>query len=178
MQPTAVQWTFVSALRQQTGRRTHFPPLLRAQDCGRVLECPPLEVLSRFVTIALQTGPGVSPFDNELGPVWASAVAVEAPAGSSRTRSLFRPRACRNPWQPASVVHASFPSAQAPACGLRRLSPSYKFPSSRKLLFRSKICRGPCRLEVPTSTRLSTEEQELQQGCANRVAKSFPCKII
>src|SRR5882757_10090822 len=52
-----------------------LPPLLRAQTAAASLNAS-LEVLSRFVTIALQPAQR-SPFDNELARL-ASAVAVEA----------------------------------------------------------------------------------------------------
>src|SRR5207237_10108179 len=79
-----------------------LPPLLRAQTAAASLNAS-LEVLSRFITIALQPAQR-SPFDNELARL-ASAVAVEAPAA---TPAPVRPSPSPpNPMAPASVVHAS-----------------------------------------------------------------------
>src|SRR2546430_6516166 len=81
------------------GPTNALPPLLRAQTAAASLNAS-LEVLSRFVTIALQPAQR-SPFDAELARL-ASAVAVEAhaaaPAPVRPSPSLPKPMA------PASVV--------------------------------------------------------------------------
>src|SRR5216684_3511524 len=88
-----------------------LPPLLRAQTAAASLNAS-LEVLSRFVTIALQPAQR-SPFDAELARL-ASAVAVDAPAAAP---APVRPSPSLPmiPMAPASVVHATPVAQRQPA---------------------------------------------------------------
>ena len=132
-----------------------LPPLLRAQTAAASLNAS-LEVLSRFVTIALQPAQR-SPFDNELARL-ASAVAVEAPAAAP---APVRPSpSLPKPMAPASVVHAS-PVAQ------RQPAPAPTVQFEPEPLPVEDVADLSAEFDV---NQLSTEEQELHRR-ANRVAK-------
>jgi len=135
-----------------------LPPLLRAQTAAASLNAS-LEVLSRFVTIALQPAQR-SPFDNELARL-ASAVAVEAPPAAPE---LVRPSpSLPTPMAPASVVHASHAAQRQHA---PPPAPVVQVPFEPEPLPVEDVDL-PAEFDV---NQLSAEEQELHRR-ANRVAK-------
>src|SRR5256886_14627606 len=136
-----------------------LPPLLRAQTAAASLNAS-LEVLSRFVTIALHP-PQQSPFDNELARL-ASAVAVEAPAAAPAPVRPSPPLPI--PMAPASVVHASPVAQRQPA---PPPAPVVQVPFEPEPLPVEDIADLSAEFDV---NQLSTEEQELHRR-ANRVAK-------
>ena len=136
-----------------------LPPLLRAQTAAASLNAS-LEVLSRFVTIALQPAQR-SPFDNELARL-ASAVAVEAPAAAP---APVRPSpSLPIPMAPASVVHATPVAQRQPA---PPPAPVVQVPFEPEPLPVEDVADLSAEFDV---NQLSTEEQELHRR-ANRVAK-------
>ena len=137
-----------------------LPPLLRAQTAAASLNAS-LDVLARFVTVALQPAQR-SPFDAELARL-ASAVAVEAPPAPPEP---VRPM----PSQPAPM--AAKPAA--PVQERRPAPPPQPVPVVQAHLEPEPI---PFSIEEPAPlsaefdvNQLSAEEQELHRR-ANRVAK-------
>ena len=141
-----------------------LPPLLRAQTAAASLNAS-LEVLAKFVTVALQPAQR-SPFDLEMARL-ASAVAAEAP-----------------PAPPAPVRPA--PTAVPPAP--MAATPAQPIPAAHAVPMPPIVSAEPAHVEVdpepvPVSAdepgdlaaefdvnQLSAEEQELHRR-ANRVAK-------
>ncbi len=135
-----------------------LPPLLRAQTAAASLNAS-LDVLARFVTVALQPSQR-SPFDAELARL-ASAVAVEAPPAPPEH---VRP----SPSQPT-------PMAARPATPVQERRPAP--PPVPVVQARLEPEPIPLSVEEPASlsaefdvNQLSAEEQELHRR-ANRVAK-------
>jgi len=130
-----------------------LPPLLRAQTAAASLNAS-LEVLSRFITVALQPAQR-SPLEAEIARLTA-AVAVEAPA------------AAREPVRPSPSVPT--PMAAAPV-------PQHSVPPPQPSI--PQVHAEPAPMHVDEAAELSvdfdvnhlsTEEQELHRR-ANRVAK-------
>jgi len=181
-QPTAVEQAIARALRdnlerlQRAAEEMHhavndvvsacasnrptnaLPPLLRAQTAAASLNAS-LEVLSRFITIALQPAQR-SPFDAELARL-ASAVAVEAPAAPPAP--VLPSPSLPTPMAPASVVHASPVAPRPPA---HSPAPVMQVPFEPEPL-PVEDADLPAEFDV---NQLSAEEQELHRR-ANRVAK-------
>lgn len=177
-QPTAVEQAIARALRdnlerlQRAADEMHhavndvvsacasnrptnaLPPLLRAQTAAASLNAS-LEVLSRFITIAMQPAQR-SPFDNELARL-ASAVAMEAPAAASEPVPP-------TPMAPASVMHARPVAQRQPA---PPPAPVVQVPFEPEPLPVEDVVDLPGEFDV---NQLSAEEQELHRR-ANRVAK-------
>jgi len=132
-----------------------LPPLLRAQTAAASLNAS-LDVLARFVTVALQ--PSIrSPFEAEIARL-SSAVAVEAPAAS---REPARP----SPAKPTPMA--------APVAEHRPAPQVHQVP-----VVQAHLDPEPMPPAIPGTTsfaefdvnHLSPEEQELHRR-ANRVAK-------
>ena len=138
-----------------------LPPLLRAQSSAAALAAT-LEVLSRFVTVSMQTGPR-SPIEAQLTDL-VGKVAPEPPAAPPRpTPSQPAPKAAQaSPAAPAPVVHG-------PVATKIELHPE---PEPLELIEPPP----PAAASEPEFgdefdvNRLSSEEQELHRR-ANRVAK-------
>jgi len=130
-----------------------LPPLLRAQTAAASLNAS-LEVLSRFVTIALQPAQR-SPFDAELARL-ASSVTAEP-----------------SPQAPASVRLAQPPPAPVSATPVVRATPVSAPPPAVQVQFEpepipiEEVAELSAEFDV---NQLSAEEQELHRR-ANRVAK-------
>jgi len=137
-----------------------LPPLLRAQTAAASLNAS-LEVLSRFVTVALQPAQR-SPFDAEIARL-SAAVAVEAPASAPEP---VRP----SPSVPKPLAAA--PAAPAPS---RAPAPVVEAPTAHSTV-EFEPAPLPVVEEAPETAadfdvnHLSAEEQELHRR-ANRVAK-------
>jgi hypothetical protein len=136
-----------------------LPPLLRAQTAAASLNAS-LDVLARFVTVALQPS-ARSPFEAEIARL-SSAVAVEAPPAAPEP---VRPM----PAQPTPM--AARPAAPVPQ---HRPAPPPPVPVVQAHIEPEPI---PLTVEEPASlsaefdvNQLSVEEQELHRR-ANRVAK-------
>ena len=130
-----------------------LPPLLRAQTAAASLNAS-LEVLSRFITVALQPAQR-SPLEAEIARLTA-AVAVEAPA------------AAPEPVRPSPSVPT--PMAAAPV-------PQHRVPPPQPSIPQVHAEPEPMRVDEAAElsvdfdvNHLSTEEQELHRR-ANRVAK-------
>src|SRR5882672_10924050 len=130
-----------------------LPPLLRAQTAAASLNAS-LEVLSRFITVALQPAQR-SPLEAEIARLTA-AVAVEAPA------------AAPEPVRPSPSVPT--PMAAAPV-------PQHSVPLPQPSIPRVHAEPEPTHVDDAAElsvdfdvNHLSTEEQELHRR-ANRVAK-------
>jgi hypothetical protein len=137
-----------------------LPSMLRAQTAAASLAAS-LDVLSRFVAVALQPGPR-SPFEAEISRIASSVAEVEhAPAPSKHAPAHKEPPAARvappphveTPIEPVPELHAEPPVAEAlevetapPAAGEAEEAQEFNV------------------------NRLSAEEQELHRR-ANRVAK-------
>jgi hypothetical protein len=185
-EPTAVEQAIARALRdnlerlQRSAEEMHhavndvvsacasnrptnaLPPLLRAQTAAASLNAS-LEVLSRFVTVALQPSQR-TPFEAEIARL-SAAVAVEAPA------------AAPEPARPDPSLPK--PMAAAPAAAAPVAAPPPPAPVVEAPVARSTVEFEPAPLPVDeapeTATdfdvnHLSAEEQELHRR-ANRVAK-------
>ena len=138
-----------------------LPPLLRAQSSAAALAAT-LEVLSRFVTVSMQTGPR-SPIEAQLTDLVGKVAPEPLPAPQRSTPRQPAPKAAHaSPAPPAPVVHE-------PVAAKIELHPE---PEPLELI------EPP--LPATTSepefgdefdvNRLSSEEQELHRR-ANRVAK-------
>ncbi|HWY42487.1 MAG TPA: hypothetical protein VNX66_03255 [Candidatus Sulfotelmatobacter sp.] len=176
-EPTAVEQAIARALRdnlerlQRSAEEMHhavndvvsacasnkptnaLPPLLRAQTAAASLNAS-LEVLSRFITVALQPAQR-SPLEAEIARLTA-AVAVEAPA------------AAPEPVRPSPSVPT--PMAAAPV-------PQHSVPQPQPPIPQVHAELEPMHVEEAAElsadfdvNHLSTEEQELHRR-ANRVAK-------
>ena len=138
-----------------------LPPLLRAQSSASALAAT-LEVLSRFVTVSMQTGPR-SPIEAQLTDL-VGKVAPEPPAAPPRpTPSQPAPKAAKaSPAPPTPVVHehvAGKIELHSEPEPLELMEPTAAALASEPE-FEGEF-------EV---NRLSAEEQELHRR-ANRVAK-------
>ena len=141
-----------------------LPPLLRAQTAAASLNAS-LEVLAKFVTVALQPAQR-SPFDAEIARL-ASAVAMEAPPALAPSRPA-----------PAAVPPA--PIAATPAPPVPAAQPAPPAPpvvSAEPAHVEIEPEPVPVPVEEPADeaaefdvNQLSAEEQELHRR-ANRVAK-------
>jgi hypothetical protein len=148
-----------------------LPPLLRAQTASASLSAS-LEVLSRFIAVALQPGPR-SPIEAEISRL-ASAVAVEAPPAP--------PEAVRPAPSTSKPMAAKPAPAPAPAEHLASAPHPTKAPAHVPPPIPEAVESEPLPPSVPEITveegyeeefdvnRLSPEEQELHRR-ANRVAK-------
>jgi hypothetical protein len=130
-----------------------LPPMLRAQTAAAALSAA-LEVLSRFITMALQPGPR-SPFEEKITQA-IGLIAAEVPATPARpTPHLPEPRAAT----PATLVpeeppaHDFEPTPEAPAA----------------VEYESAEAAAASDIEFDIN-QLTSEEQELHRR-ANRVAK-------
>ena len=180
-EPTAVEQAIARALRdnlerlQRSAEEMHhavndvvsacasnrptnaLPPLLRAQTAAASLNAS-LEVLAKFVTVALQPSQR-SPLEAEMARL-ASAVAVEAPAA---------------PLAPERPAPKAMPSAPMAAPAARSLPSAPPIVSA--VPARVQIEPDPVSVEESADlaaefdvNHLSAEEQELHRR-ANRVAK-------
>jgi hypothetical protein len=141
-----------------------LPPLLRAQTASASLTAA-LEVLSRFIAVALQSSSTRSPIEAEIARL-TTAVSVEAPVAAPQP---VRPE----PVTP-KLTEAAPPAAQAVT---RAPSPKAAAPAPLPEVVEAE----PLPSSVPGASeesfeeefdvnRLSAEEQELHRR-ANRVAK-------
>jgi len=136
-----------------------LPPLLRAQTAAASLNAS-LEVLSRFITIALQPAQR-SPFDAELARL-ASSVAVEPSPQAPASVRLAQPQ--QAPLASTPVVRAT-PTAQPHSAPQPPPAVQVQFePESIPL---EEVAELSAEFDV---NQLSAEEQELHRR-ANRVAK-------
>jgi hypothetical protein len=137
-----------------------LPPMLRAQTAAASLAAA-LDVLSRFVTVALQPGPR-SPFEAEIARI-AGTVAVAEPAST--------PAPPTKP-APAPPTPAAIPPPQAVKEPVHAAPepPEPPLPEA----FEEEVAAAPAAEPEPEGefnvSRLSAEEQELHRR-ANRVAK-------
>ncbi|MBS1839262.1 MAG: hypothetical protein JSS69_09640 [Acidobacteria bacterium] len=142
-----------------------LPPLLRAQTAAASLNAS-LEVLSRFVTVALQPAQR-TPFETEIARL-SSAVAVEAPAAAPEpvrpTPSVPKPMAAA-PQVPAVRV-APPPPPPAPVVEVPAAHSTVEFEPAPLPV----IEEAPETATDFDVNHLSAEEQELHRR-ANRVAK-------
>jgi hypothetical protein len=140
-----------------------LPPLLRAQTAAASLNAS-LEVLARFVTVALQPAQR-SPFEAEIARL-SSAVAVEAPA------------AAPEPIRPAAAAPTPMASAHIPTVAAAPVVPPPPPPVAAVPPPPPPVIEAePLPVEEPAEigadfdvNHLSSEEQELHRR-ANRVAK-------
>ncbi|HLZ12709.1 MAG TPA: hypothetical protein VKP58_08995 [Candidatus Acidoferrum sp.] len=174
-EPTAVEQAIARALRdnlerlQRSAEEMHhavndvvsacasnrptnaLPPLLRAQTAAASLNAS-LEVLSRFVTVALQPSQR-SPFDAELARLASSVAAEPSPEAPASVRLAAPPPA---------------PSAAAPVVELHHAPPpAVPVPFEPEPLPVEEASDLSAEFDV---NQLSVEEQELHRR-ANRVAK-------
>ena len=132
-----------------------LPPLLRAQTAAASLNAS-LDVLARFVTVALQ--PSVrSPFEAEIARL-SSAVAVEAPAPSPEP---VRPSPAKAPMAAPAAEHRQAPQVHHVPVVQAHLEPEPMPPA---------IAESTSLAAEFDVNHLSAEEQELHRR-ANRVAK-------
>jgi hypothetical protein len=135
-----------------------LPPLLRAQTSAASLSAS-LEVLSRFVTVSMQTGPR-SPLEAQITEL-VGRVAAEPPSAPQRPQ----------PSQPVPMAsHAlAEPAVPGPAASEFDLHPE---PEPLELMepTAAAVASEPAFEEEFDVNRLSPEEQELHRR-ANRVAK-------
>ncbi len=139
-----------------------LPPLLRAQTAAASLNAS-LEVLSRFVTVALQPAQR-SPFEAEIARL-SSAVAVEAPAPAPE------------PVRPAPAVPAPIAAAPAhvPTVAATPVAPPPVAVAPPQPVVEPEPLPLPVEEQAEIGAdfdvnHLSNEEQELHRR-ANRVAK-------
>jgi hypothetical protein len=125
-----------------------LPPLLRAQTAAASLNAS-LEVLSRFITIALQPAQR-SPFDAELARLASSVAAEPSPQAPASVRLA----------QPPPVVHAAPVAQHHPA-------PAVQVQFEPEPIPLEEVAELSAKFDV---NQLSAEEQELHRR-ANRVAK-------
>jgi len=135
-----------------------LPPMLRAQTAAAALSAS-LEVLSRFIAMALQVGPR-SPLEESI----TQAIGIAAPEA---------PAAPQRPVPSVPAPQAAAPNAAAPPRLEPVEPPSYDFEPT-------PAPSTPVELELPPGVagvdsefdinRLTPEEQELHRR-ANRVAK-------
>jgi len=142
-----------------------LPPLLRAQTASASLSAS-LEVLSRFITAALQPA-ARSPLEAEISRL-TSALAVEAPAAPlepvSPAPSIPKPIAAAPAHPARPVKHVSPAPAQVPVPEAVEPEPEPLPPSLPEDEVEVSL------EEEFDVNRLSPEEQELHRR-ANRVAK-------
>jgi hypothetical protein len=139
-----------------------LPPLLRAQTAAASLSAS-LDVLARFVTVALQPAQR-SPFEAEIARL-SSAVAVEAPAPAPA------------PVRPTAPAPTPMASAHIPTVAAAPVAPPPPPAVVAPPPPPPAIEREPLPIEEPVDAgadfdvnHLSSEEQELHRR-ANRVAK-------
>jgi hypothetical protein len=138
-----------------------LPPLLRAQSTSAALTAS-LEVLTRFVALALQPSPK-SPLEEKITQA-IGMIAPEAPAAPSRPApSVPEPKAAAS--GPASEVYATPP----PPPVAKQAPPPVEIPAPSPV--QSEAADVPLAADGDFDiNQLSTEEQELHRR-ANRVAK-------
>jgi hypothetical protein len=122
-----------------------LPPMLRAQTAAASLSAA-LDVLSRFVAVALQPGPR-SPFESEIARI-AGTLAVPEPAPTQE----------EEPGEPAPALHAPAHHAGPAADETLEVEAPPAAPGEAEDAREFNV------------SRLSAEEQELHRR-ANRVAK-------
>jgi hypothetical protein len=150
-----------------------LPPLLRAQTSSASLSAS-LEVLSRFITVALQPGPR-SPIEAEMARL-ASAVAVEAPEAVPEAHppapSTAKPVAARPTTEPVEAPAERKMPAPHPKKVPAHVPPPIPDVAEPEPLPPSvpESVLEPVYEEEFDVNRLSAEEQELHRR-ANRVAK-------
>ncbi len=130
-----------------------LPPMLRAQTTAAALSAS-LEVLSRFIAIALQPGPR-SPFEEKI----------------TQALSSFAPEASPAPVRPVSPAPAPQAGAHQSAVPVEPpaydLEPNTEPPAPVELDSAEVAVASDSEFDI---NRLTTEEQELHRR-ANRVAK-------
>jgi len=130
-----------------------LPPMLRAQTSAAALNAS-LEVLSRFITVALQPGPR-SPFEEKITQA-ISLIAAEVPAASARpTPHLAEPQEA----SPAPIVPVEPPAYD--------FEPTHKAPAAVEYESAEASAASDVEFDI---NQLTSEEQELHRR-ANRVAK-------
>jgi hypothetical protein len=141
-----------------------LPPLLRAQATSASLSAA-LEVLSRFVALALQPGPR-SPLEEKI----TQAIAIQAPEAPA---APVRPA----PQVPTPRSAAPAPAAPAPAPPVTHSVPvepevqDFSPTDSQKIPLELEQAELPVAADAEFDiNRLTPEEQELHRR-ANRVAK-------
>ena len=185
-EPTAVEQAIARALRdnlerlQRSAEEMHhavndvvsacasnrptnaLPPLLRAQTAAASLNAS-LEVLAKFVTVALQPSQR-SPLEAEMARL-ASAMAVEAPPAPPA------------PTRPAPTAAPPAPMAARPAPAVPAAQPAPPVVSAEPAHVEFEPEPIPVPVDEPADlaaefdvNQLSAEEQELHRR-ANRVAK-------
>jgi hypothetical protein len=142
-----------------------LPPLLRAQTASASLTAA-LEVLSRFIAVALQSASTRSPIEAEIARL-ASTASVEPPAVSP---GPVRP--APEPPKPVAVTPVSPPVARvaAPKAPTPAPVPEIVEPEIEPLPASVAGANEESFEEEFDVNRLSAEEQELHRR-ANRVAK-------
>jgi hypothetical protein len=137
-----------------------LPSLLRAQTSAASLAAS-LEVLSRFVTVSMQSGPR-SPLEAHITDL-VGRVAAEPPASPQRPQPA-------QPVPMASQVHAE-PAVKQPVETEIELHPEPEPLELAEPQAAAVVTEPEAELDVDFNvSRLSTEEQELHRR-ANRVAK-------
>lgn len=137
-----------------------LPSLLRAQTSAASLAAS-LEVLSRFVTVSMQSGPR-SPLEAQLTDL-VGRVAAEPPSAPQRPQPA-------QPAPMASQVHAE-PAVKHPVETEIELHPEPEPLELAEPQAAAETAEEEAELDVDFNvSRLSTEEQELHRR-ANRVAK-------
>jgi hypothetical protein len=131
-----------------------LPPLLRAQTSAAALAAS-LEVLSRFITVSLQTGPR-SPLEAQITNL-VGRVAAEPPSAPQR------------PLPSPPVPMAAKPKAPVPVVEEPEETEFELHPEAEIELTEPAAAAGEFEGEFDVN-RLSAEEQELHRR-ANRVAK-------
>jgi hypothetical protein len=130
-----------------------LPPMLRAQ-CGAAALAASLEVLSRFITLALNPAPR-SPLEDKITQVIALQELEVTPA-HVRPTSPTAPAAAPTP--------APAPDAEIPVA---RHEPPTREPATVELEASGAVIEAADEFDI---NRLTSEEQELHRR-ANRVAK-------
>jgi hypothetical protein len=137
-----------------------LPSLLRAQTSAASLAAS-LEVLSRFVTVSMQSGPR-SPLEAHITDL-VGRVAAEPPSAPQRPEPA-------QPVPMASQVHAE-PAVKQPVETEIELHPAPEPLELAEPQAAAGVTEPEAELDVDFNvSRLSTEEQELHRR-ANRVAK-------
>jgi hypothetical protein len=143
-----------------------LPPMLRAQAMAASLSAS-LEVLSRFITMALQPGPR-SPLEEKITQAVAIAAPTAAPEPVRPTHEIPVPQAAApahapvEHHEPAPAPHVPAPHVPSPAA-----IPEPVVESSFATEIHTEAVEAPGEFDL---NRLTPEEQELHRR-ANRVAK-------
>ena len=148
-----------------SSKPTHaLPPMLRAQGLAASIAAS-LEVMSRFVAMALQPAPR-SPLETEIARV-AGSVAVAEPAAHAQQRPVVQTQPAVPPPQRATAPVQHEPMAAEP------VETEIELHAAPPKMAEPALEAGGDETEVEGDfnvSRLSTEEQELHRR-ANRVAK-------